>query len=59
MTSPTNRSVFLTMLQALGSKDFDTFERCLDADLLCDRSRDISEIHESELSRGAAVPAGI
>ena len=35
MTTLANRDVFLRMLNALGSKDFDNFEDCLDRDLLC------------------------
>ena len=52
MTSPTNRSVFLTMLQALGSKDFDTFERCLDAELLCEWPYVVMEGFPTELRGG-------
>ncbi len=36
MTHPSNREVFVRMLTALGTKDFDTFESCLDEDLLCE-----------------------
>lgn len=34
MTSSANRDLFVTMLSALGSKDFDTVERCLAEDIL-------------------------
>jgi len=36
MTTPANRAAFVAMLDALGSKDYDTFERHLDADLVCE-----------------------
>lgn len=36
MTSHANREVFLRMLNALGSKQYDEFESCLDPDLLCE-----------------------
>jgi ketosteroid isomerase-like protein len=36
MTTPANRSAFIAMLHALGTKDYDTFERHLDADLVCE-----------------------
>jgi ketosteroid isomerase-like protein len=31
-----NRAAFIAMLSALGTKDFDTFERYLDSDVLCE-----------------------
>ena len=36
MTSPANRDVFLRMLNALGRKEFDAFESCLDPELRCE-----------------------
>jgi ketosteroid isomerase-like protein len=36
MTSPANRDLFVRMLNALGSKDFETFESCLDPELCCE-----------------------
>lgn len=34
MTAPENRALFLRMLEALGTKDFDGFEACLAEDIL-------------------------
>ena len=52
MTSIANREVFLRMLEALGSKDFDTFQSCLDDDLLCEWPYVVMEGFPTEL-RGA------
>jgi len=52
MTSAANREVFLRMLSALGSKDYDTFEQCLDPDLLCEWPYVVMEGFPTEM-RGA------
>ena len=52
MTSPTNRDVFLRMLNALGSKDFEAFESCLDPELLCEWPYVVMEGFPTEM-RGA------
>ena len=49
MTSPANRDLFLKMLNALGKKDYDTFERCLADDLLCEWPYVVMEGFPSEL----------
>jgi uncharacterized protein len=36
MTTPANREAFVAMLHALGTKDYDGFERHLDPDLVCE-----------------------
>ncbi len=36
MTAPANRDAFVAMLEALGRKDYDGFERHLDPDLVCE-----------------------
>jgi ketosteroid isomerase-like protein len=36
MTSPANRETFLRMLDALGHKQYEAFEACLDPDLHCE-----------------------
>ncbi len=52
MTSPTNRDVFIRMLNALGSKDFETFESCLDPELHCEWPYVVMEGFPTEM-RGA------
>jgi ketosteroid isomerase-like protein len=52
MTTLANRDVFLRMLNALGSKDYDTFESCLDPDLLCEWPYVVMEGFPTEM-RGA------
>jgi uncharacterized protein len=52
VTSPVNQQVFLRMLNALGSKDYETFESCLDPELLCEWPYVVMEGFPTEL-RGA------
>ena len=52
MTSPANRNVFIRMLDALGSKDYDTFEGFLDPELLCEWPYVVMEGFPTEM-RGA------
>jgi ketosteroid isomerase-like protein len=52
MTAPINRDVFIRMLNALGSKDFETFENCLDPELLCEWPYRVMDGFPAEL-RGA------
>jgi ketosteroid isomerase-like protein len=52
MTAPSNRDVFIRMLTALGSKDYDTFEDCLDPELVCEWPYVVMEGFPTEM-RGA------
>jgi ketosteroid isomerase-like protein len=52
MTSPANRDLFLRMLNALGRKDYETFESCLADDLLCEWPYVVMEGFPTELRGG-------
>src|SRR5688572_8077522 len=49
MTSAANQALFLRMLEALGSKDYDKFESCLAEDLLCEWPYVVMEGFPTEL----------
>ena len=49
MTLPANRELLVRMLDALGSKDFDGFEACLDKDLRCEWPYAVMEGFPTEL----------
>lgn len=53
MTAPDNRALFLRMLDALGTKDFDTFEKCLAEDVRLEWPYAVMEGFPVE-ARGAA-----
>ena len=52
MTTPANRALFLKMLNALGTKDFDTFQACLADDVLLEWPFPVMEGFPAE-ARGA------
>ena len=52
MTSAANRDLFLRMLEALGRKDYDTFESCLADDLHCEWPYVVMEGFPTELRGG-------
>jgi uncharacterized protein len=52
MTSAANRELFVRMLSALGTKDYDAFEACLDDKILCEWPYRVLEGFPTEMVGG-------